>query len=74
VNGNTCGGGIAMSPDPLITNAGRADHHHLKLVGDWQFDPKNGMPWSGEGLRRGHPGERHLDATTPPPRKGLALR
>ena len=44
VNGNTCGGGIAMSPDPLITKAGTGPITITwKLIGDWEFDPKTGI-------------------------------
>jgi hypothetical protein len=44
VNGNTCGGGIAMSPDPLITKAGTGPITITwKLIGDWEFDEKTGI-------------------------------
>lgn len=46
VNGNTCGGGIAMSPDPLITKAGSGPITITwKLVGGggWEFDPRDGI-------------------------------
>ena len=39
VNGNTCGGGIALSPDPLITAAKSGPITITwKVLGDWEFD------------------------------------
>jgi hypothetical protein len=44
VNGNTCGGGIALSPDPLITAAKSGPITITwKIVGDWEFDKENGI-------------------------------
>jgi hypothetical protein len=43
VSGNTCGGGVAISPDPLITKAGAGPITITwKVIGDWEFD-KNGI-------------------------------
>jgi hypothetical protein len=44
VNGNTCGGGIALSPDPLITKAGSGPITVTwNVIGDWEFDKIKGI-------------------------------
>jgi hypothetical protein len=44
VNGNTCGGGIAMWPDPLMASVGPAPLTiNWQFVGDWEFDKNSGI-------------------------------
>jgi hypothetical protein len=44
VNGNTCGGGIAMWPDPLMAKLGSGPLTITwQFVGDWEFDKETGI-------------------------------
>jgi len=72
VNGNTCGGGIAVSPNPIIVvDEAKPFKIKWKVVGDWEFD-KDGIVLD-EGSPIGslmHPRGDEFEGDNDPAKKG----